>query len=212
MLNIVRKFIDLVQQKFGRLIVIKRVDNNKHGQSVWLCKCDCGKEKIVFGYNLKSGHTKSCGCLSIEKTGERFTTHGQSKTRTYDSWYNMVQRCTNPDDKNYHNYGGRGITVCKRWMKFIHFLEDMSEAPEGYQIDRIDNNKRYCKSNCQWTTAKINNRNKRNNHLITHDGKTQCLAAWAEEFNINYKTLGKRLSRGWSIKKALTTPVKKRRK
>ena len=141
--------------------------NNKHRQSMWLCKCECGIEKIILGNHLKSGHTKSCGCLHKEI----MTKHGHSKngkrTRTYQSWHSMIKRCVNPNDPVYHNYGGRSIKVCKRWMQFENFLEDMGEVSDGYQIDRINNNENYCKSNCHWVTPKTNSRNKRDNHLET---------------------------------------------
>ncbi len=203
------RFIDLTGGRFGRLIVIKRVDNGKQGNPTWLCRCDCGKEKVIRGNDLKTGHTKSCGCLKI-KHGHNTRAKGVSKT--YKSWYAMIQRCTNPNDKAYHNYGGRGVKVCQRWKKFKNFLKDMGEVSEGYQIDRIDNNKGYDKSNCRWVTSKQNSRNKRDNHLETYNGKTQCVSAWAEEFDIHERTLNDRLHRGLSIKEALTTPVKKRRK
>lgn len=196
--------IDLTGRKFGRLIVLKRVANSKYGKAMWLCKCDCGKEKIIFGYNLKNGHTKSCGCLK-RKHGHKTRT---KVSKTYNSWYSMIQRCTNPNDTAYHNYGGRGITVCKRWRKFANFLKDMGEVPKGHQIDRVDNNKGYCKSNCRWVTAKINNRNRRNNRLITHNWKTQCISAWAEQTGLSKGVIVWRLNHGWSIAKALTTPVR----
>ncbi|KKM85696.1 hypothetical protein LCGC14_1286380 [marine sediment metagenome] len=208
------KLINLIGKKFGKLIVIKKTDKNKWGNYYWLCKCDCGKEKIIRGNNLKSGVTKSCGCLNIEKIIERFTTHGQAKTKTYKSWADMIQRCTNPKHKRYKDYGSRGITVCKRWQNsFVDFLEDMGESPEGCSIDRINNNKGYKKSNCKWSTRKEQMRNKRSNHLETYNGKIQCIAEWSEEVGISYDTLWKRIFRyGWSIEKALTTPVQKRRR
>ncbi|MEK0337174.1 MAG: hypothetical protein QQN41_07060, partial [Nitrosopumilus sp.] len=120
------------------------MERNNQRQSRWLCKCDCGKEIIILGYNLKNGTTKSCGCLRKEKSIQRFIKHGHFKngqmTKIYKSWSCMIQRCTNHNNKSYHNYGGRGIMVCKRWMKFKNFLEDMGEPPKGYQIDRINNN------------------------------------------------------------------------
>lgn len=200
------KFIDLTEKRFDRLLVIKRMGSNKHGKSMWLCLCDCGKEKIIRNDHIKNNIIKSCGCLKIK--------HGHTKitvSKTYIAWQNILTRCTSPNHKSYINCGGRGITVCKRWTKFVNFLEDMGEAPKGCQIDRIDNSKGYCKSNCQWTTAKINNRNKRNNHLITHGGKTQCITVWAEEYNICPCVLRGRIRLGWPIKKALITPVIKRR-
>ncbi|KKN58714.1 hypothetical protein LCGC14_0549500 [marine sediment metagenome] len=206
---------DLIGRIFGRLDVVERADNSLCGKIRWLCICSCGKTKIVAGHHLKSGATKSCGCLNIEKIIERSTKHGhrrQKRSKTYISWMDMIQRCTNTKNKFYHNYGGRGIKVCKRWRKsFENFLEDMGEVQDRLQLDRIDNDKGYCKSNCRWTTSKMNNRNRRNNHLETYGGKTQCLATWADEFNINYDMLYLRLKRGWTIEEALTTPSYQKR-
>lgn len=185
-------------QKFGRLLVVKKMNNDKWRHSRWLCKCDCGKEKIILGYNLQDGHTKSCGCLSRENSVQCNTKHGHGKrgeeSKTYGSWKGMIERCLNPNRPDYHCYGGRGITIYQRWRKFENFLEDMGEAPEGYQIDRIDNDGNYCKENCKWSTRKEQNRNRRDNTLLTYDGKTQCLAALAEELDINYNTLCSRIA------------------
>ncbi len=203
--------IDLTNKLFRRLIVIKRTNNDKQGRSRWLCKCDCGKEIIVSSTHLQSGKTQSCGCLNIDK----ITKHGHNKngkqSKTYIVWSHMIQRCTNAYCKEYRYYGSRGIKVCKRWLKFENFLKDMGEAPDRYQIDRIENNKGYYTENCQWVTKKQQMRNKRDNHLITFEGKTRCMAEWSEIFNINYNTLQYRLNHRWSIQKALITPVRKKR-
>lgn len=196
--------IDLTKQKFGRLVVLRTDGSDKWYDSFWLCKCDCGKEAVVRGGNLRNGHTQSCGCLQSEKA----TKHGHSsiRTPTYRSWQSMKNRCLNSKYHLYKDYGGRGITVCERWMKFENFLEDMSEAPTGYQIDRINNSGNYCKPNCRWVTPKQNCRNRRSNRLIVFRGKTQCLADWAEELNIKYTTLWSRLYKhGWSVEKTMTT-------
>lgn len=209
------KFIDLIRQRFGKLTVVKQVGKDKWRQALWLCKCDFGNSKIICGNNLKNSHTKSCSCLRAEITKQRSIKHGHAqggKSKTYTTWKTITQRCTNPNHKYYDNYGGRGIKICKRWKKFENFLEDMGECPPGYQIDRINNNKGYSKENCRWTTSKMNNRNRRDNHLEIYNGKTQCLANWAEEYKINYSTLLCRLNADWSIEKALTTPIKKRKK
>lgn len=198
------QFIDLTNQKFGRLIVLEKAHNDKWGNLQWLCRCECGSEKIILGSSLRSGDTKSCGCLKRK--------HGQTKTKTYKIWHYMIQRCTNPKNKSYKDYGGRGITVCKRWRNFVNFLKDMGIPKSGLTLDRTDNNKGYCKSNCRWATRKQQNRNSRHNHLETYNGKTQCLSVWAEEYEINHNTLYARLRRGWSIKRALTTQVDKRTK
>ena len=201
--------IDLIGQKFSKLTVIKYAGRNKGKDFRWLCLWDCGKEKIVQGGHLKSGHTKSCGCWRKEIIATIMTKHGFSGDKIYNIWKGMIRRCTNQNDKSYHSYGGRGITVCKRWLKFKNFLEDMGEAPSGRQIDRINNNGNYCKSNCRWVTQKQQQRNTRRNHLITCFGKTQCAAAWAEETGISTKIILKRLKASWSPEKALTTPPRR---
>jgi hypothetical protein len=133
-----------------------------------------------------------------------------SNSNIYYRWAGIIQRCTNPNNKEYKHYGARGITVCERWLKFENFLKDMGLPPtDKCQIDRIDNDNNYCKENCRWTTPKINSRNRRDNHLVTHNGKTQCIAMWAEEINIKCGTLSMRLKRGWTTERALTVPIRK---
>jgi len=126
----------------------------------------------------------------------------------------MLDRCTNPSNQDYRNYGNRGIIVCEEWKSFEYFFKDMGEVSTAkHTLDRIDNNKGYCKLNCRWATQTQQNRNSRHNHLITHNGKTQCLAAWAEKYQIPYATLLARINTlGWPIGKALITPVRKRQK
>ena len=145
-----------------------------------------------------------------------FTTHGltKDKYRIYCVWRGMKQRCSNPRNKEYHNYGGRGIRVCQRWKQsFAHFLGDMGDPPTSkHQIDRINNNDGYHPNNCRWTTPKINGRNRRNNHLITHGGETKTLVEWEEETGLKRGIIGGRLKRGWSTEAALTTPEKRSRK
>lgn len=205
---------DIIGKKFGRLTIIKRIYNDKRGYSRWLCKCGCGKERIVFGHNLKNGNTKSCGCLQREisqKMGFGNIKHGHSQNnRTYRTWQHMKERCVNPHNKDYKDYGGRGITVCERWMKFENFLEDMGEHPSfGYSLDRIKNKLGYYKENCRWVTPKQQARNRHNNLYITHNGKTQLLIEWSEKTEIPASIIIWRLKHGWSTKKALTTPVGK---
>lgn len=205
--------IDLTKQRFGQLIVLGRGQNNKWGEIRWLCRCDCGKQKTILRSSLLKGKTKSCGCLHDSGNNTR---HNHAKTnkqsKIYTIWKGVIQRCTNPNNRHYHNYGGRKINVCKRWLKFDNFLEDMGEPLEGLLLDRINNNKGYYKSNCRWATRKQQNRNTRKNHLKTYGGRTQCIAAWAEEYGMKYMTLWQRIRKlDWSIEKALTTPVKQRK-
>lgn len=202
--------IDLSGQKFNRLTVSRRDHNTKCGQTTWLCICDCGRTKIVRSDHLRRNKIKSCGCLRMELASR--THHGHSKrhqiSKKYYSWIGMVRRCNNPMNNRYSRYGGRGINVCDRWLEFDNFLSDMGEKPQGLQLDRINNNDGYYKENCRWTTPKQNSRNRCNNSRINFNNKTQCMAAWGEELDINKSTIQSRLRRGWSIEKALTTPTK----
>lgn len=203
------RLLDLIGQKFGRLKVIQRSDKKQLRETCWLCICDCGGKIIVRGSSLRKGDTKSCGCL---KKGGNNLKHGHSRvgqrSKTYRTWRGMVNRCVCKIHEHYHYYGGRGIQVCDRWIKFENFLEDMGESPSiDHSIDRINNERGYCKENCRWATHKEQCRNRRTNRLITFDGKTQCIAAWSEELNIKQNTIGFRLNRGWTIEETLTTPV-----
>lgn len=205
--------IDLTGQQFGRLTVIKYVEKHRY-----LCRCDCGNEKTIYEYSLKNGDTKSCGCLRTEMTKCRSTLHGYSikdkiSYKIYRVWESMNQRCTNPSQISYPNYGGRGIGVCERWKNsFTNFLKDMGEPLEGLQIDRVDNDDDYCKENCRWVTRTEQCRNRRSNHMVTLNGETKCIAEWSETTGIKPCTIAMRLRRGWSSSKTLTTPVRTKSK
>lgn len=205
---------ELSGQRFGRLLVLARDSVNAHGNYCWHCRCDCGQETIVAGGTLRSGKTRSCGCLRRETSGARNLRHGHAgaKTSEYKTWTNMLARCANPNSENYAHYGGRGITVCTRWLQFEHFFADMGERPAGLTLDRIDNEKGYASANCRWVTPQEQARNRRSNHLLTHAGKTQCTAAWAEQCGLKIHTIYMRLSAGWDVVRALTTPARKHTK
>lgn len=149
--------IDLTGKRFGKLIVIKKVMSDKSGHSKWLCLCDCGKIKEILGDNIRRGLCKSCGCGHIKK-------HGKYKTRIYHIWTHMKQRCYNPKEKKYSNYGGRGIRVCEEWKKNFKSFYDWS-INNGYSdkltIDRIDSNGDYCPENCQWISLSDNSKKTR---------------------------------------------------
>ena len=201
---------DLTGQKFGRLLVIQKAESYKSPkgqvQSRWLCKCDCGNAVIVHGSSLKKGTTESCGC----KRTEIHTKHGYSTTRLYSIWQAMHHRCEDLKNIGYHRYGAEGKTVCDEWREFEPFYNwaMFHGYKEGLTIDRIDSTKGYSPDNCRWATMKEQQNNRRNNHRITHNGETYTLAEWAEIKSIKQATISSRLKRGWSIERALTTPVK----
>jgi hypothetical protein len=162
--------------------------------------------KVARMSDLRSGKTQSCGCRAKELTAERSTTHGMTNTPEYRAWANMITRCTNPNFAGWHRYGGRGIEC--RFSGFEQFLAALGHRPSpGHSVDRIDTNGHYEAGNVRWALRKSQNRNQSSNRLLTHDGRTQCVAAWAEEIGMHVKTLRHRLALGWSVERALTTPV-----
>ncbi len=200
------KILDLAGQRFGRLTVLHRAGRTPHKKTLWLCRCDCGAEIVAVTGQLKSGHTQSCGCLQKEKAAASNTTHGASRSPEYRAWVGMRQRCTNPSFQDWHHYGGRGIQC--HFTTFEQFLADIDRRPSPrHSVDRIDNDGHYEPGNVRWVTQKEQTRNQRSNLLITYNGRTQCLADWAAELNMRRQTLQYRLRLGWSVERALTTPV-----
>jgi hypothetical protein len=185
--------LDITGLKFDRLTVIKFVEIKKNF-AYWLCKCDCGNEKIIRGVHLRGKQIRSCGCLQIEKA----TKHNKSRTKLYRVWKSMIARCYNNKNHAYADYGGRGIKVCDEWLNsFETFLKDMGEKPTiKHSIDRINNNANYCKENCKWSTKKEQSLNKRNSFKIL-DTKNNiiyfCIYEAAKTINMCRKKLSKKL-------------------
>jgi hypothetical protein len=207
--------IDLVGRTFGRLLV-KQLVSAIGGKLRWLCMCTCGTAHEATSSALTSGNVQSCGCWLRECRVTNKTTHGQSAhggTHTFHIFNGMHARCGNPNSQAYKDYGGRGITVCKRWAKFETFFADMGECPAGLTIERKNNNKGYSPANCTWATpeAQANNRRprsvqNRNALRFTYKGETLTLKDWGARLNLSAITLYMRLHEGWTLKQALTTP------
>lgn len=191
---------------------IKYITGQQVGNCIFICdiasikrkarfQCKCGNLFITFIHLVKNFHTQSCGCLTI--------THGQSKSSEYNTWCLMRKRCANPSSPDYKYYGERGIVVCERWLSsYQNFIEDMGQKPSAkHSIERNDVNGNYEPFNCRWATPTEQARNKTNNKIISFNGETKCLQEWANSINIKIATLHNRISRGWSIEKALTTPL-----
>lgn len=194
--------------KFSRLTVIKEVEKRGKNRR-FLCKCDCGVEKEVFLSEFAYGGTKSCGCYRKEKNRKSNTTHGDCKEKLYKVWASMKQRCINPNSREFKHYGKRGITICKEWLDYEPFKEWalMNGYKEGLSIERIDVNGNYEPSNCTWIPRIEQPKNTRRTIYIKYNGKDQTISEWADELGMNYETLRMRLSRGWSVERAITEPL-----
>lgn len=196
-------FINLMGLSFGRLTVIDRVENDKDGNSRWLCKCECGKQKVILGRSLRKGATKSCGCLLSEASKKRMsallTKHGMAGSKLYRVYSAMRERCEKPSSPEYHRYGGRGITVCEEWKKSrASFFEwaVQNGYKEGLQIDRINNDGNYEPSNCRWVTNIENCNNTSRNIFLEYNGERHTLSEWARIRSIPVSTLYTRYHTG----------------
>lgn len=193
-------------QRFSRLTVLRQTDS-RSGARCWQVACDCGNEAVVRSSALVTGKTRSCGCLMRETAaliGAQTATHGRWKSPTYSTWTAMKARCLNPSRPNYSDYGGRGITVCERWLSFENFLADMGHKPPGKSIERLNNDKGYEPGNCCWATEVEQQRNKRSVRHITAHGKTQTIPEWSAERGISQTVIYQRLHNGWAPDVAVT--------
>lgn len=203
------KLLNLAGKQFGRLRVLGRATvQGVHPR--WECQCICGVQLTVAGPALRTGNTRSCGCLKQDTAGKHNVTHGMSTTRIFKVWHGMMQRCYDKRQQYYHNYGGRGIRVCSRWHKFEHFLADMGEGAAGLSLDRKNNDGNYTKRNCYWATRKEQARNKRTNRNVTLGLLTLCVKDWAVLAGINESVVRGRLNRGWAPEAAVLLPSKQK--
>lgn len=223
---------DLTGVRSGRLVVLSMVAGNcseriegspKRWQ--WLCKCDCGKEVPVFANNINRNHSTSCGCYNREQLNKSVTTHGLGHTVEYQRWVAMINRCHDQNHKAYNHYHNRNRTVCSRWRySFEAFLEDIGLRPEGLTLERGDNNEGYhcgkcdeClkkewKRNGHWDTWKAQGRNKDNNRFFEYKGEKLVANDWADRYGLTRYIIKNRLFSGWSVEKAIQTPIKKYKK
>jgi hypothetical protein len=191
--------LDLTGKKFGILTAINRI-GTKDRQALWLCKCECGNEKIIKASSLNTNKCTSCGCLRGKKIAEsnikNKTTHNKSGSRIYWIWSSMIERCTNKKNKQYKHYGDRGIKVCEEWRNsFENFYKDMGDRPiNKSSLGRIDNDKGYYKENCRWETYNQQANNKRNNKRYIIGEENLTLKQISEKYNINYGTLKSRIN------------------
>lgn len=189
------RIIDLVGHRFEKVLVVSRAPNKSASDTNarWNCICDCGKEFVSYGQDLRRGKTKSCGCLTRSTMGARSvavnTTHGMSKTTIYRNWRSMINRCGNPDKPHYMD-----VVVCDRWMVFENFLEDMGRPPQGHTLDRIDPYGHYEPSNCRWATPKQQANNRRRETIkLTHEGETRTVEEWAKVLGISIEGMFSRI-------------------
>lgn len=202
---------DLTGMRFGRLVVLERAENINN-KTMWLCQCDCGNKKTIEAHSLKIGETRSCGCLQREIQGNLARRHGMTSHPLYKKYRRMVERCENPNCKSYKDYGGRGIKICPEWrndfMKFYHWA--IQAGYDGTKsIDRIDNDGDYSPENCRWATKLEQDNNRRTNRFLDYNGESHTMAEWGRITGIGQSLIRSRIENlGWSVEKALTTPVR----
>lgn len=203
-------FIELTGRVFGLLSVISQAQRLTAKVPLWNCICACGSETVVAGKHLRSGAIKSCGCLLKQRAAALNKTHGLTKSAEYKIWCGIKRRCYNVNEKCYPRYGGRGIKMSEDWRNsFAAFIADIGNRPSPlHSIDRINNNGNYEHGNCHWVSNEMQAKNRRSNVHLSCLGKSMTLSEWARLYKINPTTISTRLKLGWSVEKAITSPVR----
>lgn len=208
--------IDLLggRVRFGKLTFVGE-GPPKGAMRRGLFRCDCGAEKAMGLHHIKGGRAVSCGCESAKRASARFTTHGGYRDYEYKSWGSMIQRCTNPRSTSFADYGGRGISVCPQWQGedgYRQFVADMGPRPKGMTLDRIDGNGNYEPGNTRWATPKRQQNNRRCSKFLTLGDVTRTQREWTDALGWGKNVISERLRAGWTVQRALTTPVSPHRR
>jgi len=217
LVNGIRIASEFVSEKLGRWTTLGPkfklpTGSGNDWKNFQVCQCECGKIAVVCSASLTNGISRSCGCLRAETHRAIKIRHGMSDTPEFKSWQHLIDRTTNPKNKGYADYGGRGIKVCDRWLEpdgrgFVNFFSDVGPKPSPqHSIDRIDNNGNYEPGNCRWATRTEQVRNRRTSLYVTYNGITQHLCDWANDTGISYDILRHRHNNGWDIESMLTLP------
>lgn len=210
-----KSYDKIIGHKFGRLLVLEYIGYRIGGaiqykQHFIKCRCDCKKNTYHPLESVKRGDSKSCGCLKIELDKENWVKHRKSNSRTYRAWMAMKMRCFNPKNLRYDRYGGRGITVCERWINedgFLNFLEDMGEVPEKLSLERVDVNGNYCPENCCYANIETQSNNKVNIKLFAFNGEMLSKSQIARRIGMKPYQLLWRLNNGWEWENAISEPI-----
>jgi hypothetical protein len=194
---------NLLDQKFGRLIVVGKL--GKADRWAWMCRCECGATVKATGSNLTSGRIVSCGCRRLEILASQQTVHGMCGSPTWKVWKGIIKRCTQRNCTAYGDYGGRGIRVCEKWVTFQGFYEDMGERPSGFTIERKDVNGDYCKDNCEWVPPERQRFNTRRSHFVEVGNQRMSLKDACASLGVRYSRVLDRINKlGWSPERAMT--------
>jgi hypothetical protein len=206
--------VNLTGRKFSRLTVLSlNVERSTKKRKFWNCVCECGNIKSIESENLKTGKTRSCGCLQKEmksKPRPHLKIYSYEEYPLRHIWKLMMRRCYNSTDPTHRYYGARGIKVCERWHDYWQFKEDMWPRPEGLTLERIDNDGDYAPINCKWATVCEQTNNRRTSKKITMNGESKTIPDWCRVYNVtNVSAVRQRLDRGWDLYEALIKPIKK---